>query len=52
MITETQTKSANFLRIVAVLKNLRDCGTIDEREYARAKQYYKKLTGADLIIPN
>lgn len=50
MLTETQSKSANFLRIVAVLKILRDCGYINEKEYSRAKKYYRKLTGADIVI--
>lgn len=52
MITETQTKSANYLRIVAVLRTLKENGSISEKEYARAKKYYKKLTGADICIAN
>lgn len=50
MIAEKQTKSANFLRIIAILKSLRDDGKINIHEYSRAKKYYKKLTGADIII--
>ena len=50
MIAEKQTKSANFLRIIAILKSLRDDGKISIQEYSRAKKYYKKLTGADIII--
>ena len=50
MIAEKQTKSANFLRIIAMLKSLRDDGKISIQEYSRAKKYYKKLTGADTII--
>lgn len=37
MIAEKQTKSANFLRIIAILKSLRDDGKISIQEYSRAK---------------
>lgn len=50
MITETKRKSGNYLCIVSVLKYLRDSGLIDVGQYSRAKQYYKKLTGSDLVI--
>ncbi len=50
MLTETQKKSANFIRIVAALKYLRDTKVITEKEYCRAKKYYRRLTGADIII--
>ena len=52
MLSETQTKSANYLRIIAVLRSLKESGTITEKEYGRAKKYYKKLTGADICITN
>lgn len=50
MISEKQTKSANYLRIVTVLRSLLEDGTISAKEYARAKKYYQKLTGADIVI--
>ena len=50
MITMSQTKSANFLFIVAVLKSMRDGAIITPAEYERAKRYYQKLTGSDLVI--
>lgn len=50
MVVENQNKSANYLRIVAVLRSLRDSGKINSKEYLRAKKYYKKLTGADICI--
>ena len=77
MIAVSQTKSANYLFIVAVLKSMRESGVItlaefDNRplkfeefesklnqtifvsatpaEYERAKRYYQKLTGSDLVI--
>ena len=40
MLSEKQTKSANYLRIVSVLRALKDGGTITEQEYCRAKKYY------------
>ena len=49
MLSEVQTKSANYLRIIAVLKALRERGYINDKEYARAKKYYRKLTGADIV---
>lgn len=50
MIAEKQTKSANFLWIVSVLRSLLEDGTITQKEYARAKKYYQNLTGADIIV--
>ena len=50
MVVEKQTKSANYIRIVAVLKSLRDSGKINPKEYIRAKNFYKNLTGADIVI--
>ena len=50
MITMSQTKSANYLFIVAVLKSMREGGVITLAEYERAKRYYRKLTGSDLVI--
>ncbi len=38
MIAEKQTKSANFLRIIAILKSLRDDSKISIQEYSRAKK--------------
>ena len=50
MITMSQTKSANYLFIVAVLKSMREGGVITLAAYERAKRYYQKLTGSDLVI--
>lgn len=50
MKAEKQTKSANFIRIIAILRCLRDQGKISPKEYGRAKNYYKNLTGADIVI--
>lgn len=50
MVAEKQTKCAHFLRIVTVLQGMLDSGIINEKEYRRAKKYYQKLTGADIII--
>lgn len=50
MITMSQTKSANYLFIVAVLKSMREGGVITLTEYERAKRYYQKLIGSDLVI--
>lgn len=50
IVTETQAKSANFLRIVSILQKLKAQEKITEKEYLRAKRYYQKLTGADITI--
>ena len=50
MISERQTKSANFLCIISVLKDLMNKGMISPKEYNRAKKYYQQLTGADIIL--
>ena len=50
MISEKQTKSANYLCIVNVLRTMKHDGTITEKEYLRAKNFYRKLTGADVVV--
>lgn len=50
MLSETQSKSANFLRILLTLRALRQRGDITEKEYRRAKKYYQNLTGADIVL--
>ena len=50
MVIENQTKSANYLRIIAVLRELRDQKVITEKEYFRAKSFYRSLTGADIAV--
>ena len=50
MTVENKTKSANYLNIISVLQHLKNKGCINEKEYAIAKQYYRKLTGADIVI--
>ena len=50
MVAENTTKNANFIRIVTVLRSLRDNGSISEQESIRAKKYYLKLTGADIVL--
>lgn len=50
MMTETQTKSANYLRIMGILKTLLQQNKITQFEYQKAKGYYQRLTGADIVI--
>lgn len=40
------------MRIVSILKHLRDTGAITLKEYNKAKDYYARLTGADIVIAN
>ena len=50
MLTEKETKSANYLRILSVLKAMLEKGTITKKEYHRAAKYYRQLTGADIVL--
>lgn len=50
MLSEHQNKNANYLRILMTLRALRQSGDITEKEYRRAKKYYRTLTGADIIL--
>lgn len=50
MLTEKQKNGANYIRLVAVLRKLRAEQRISEKEYYRAKTYYQKMTGADVVI--
>ena len=50
MLSNKNTKNANFLFIVDMLKDLLTQELITEKEYARAKKYYMNLTGADIVL--
>ena len=50
MISHLNTKNANYLFIVSVLKEMLGLGSITQKEYLRAKKYYLKLTGADIVL--
>lgn len=50
MLSNAKTKSTDFLRIVTILKSLRNKNLITEKEYNSAKSYYRKLIGADIVI--
>ena len=50
MLTEKQKSGANYLRLVTVMRELRAEQKISEKEYDRAKVYYQKMTGADVVI--
>lgn len=39
-------------RKLGVLRYLRDEKLISEAQYLRAKTYYRKLTGADITVPD
>lgn len=50
MVSYKNTKNAKYLFIMSALMALLRQGAITENEYLRAKRYYKKLTGADIIL--
>ena len=48
MLSHKNTQNANFLFILDMLKDLLAQELITDREYARAKKYYMRRTGADI----
>jgi len=50
ILSQKNTKNANYLCIVSVLKEMLETGSITAREYLRAKKYYLQLTGADIVL--
>ena len=50
MLSNKNTNNANFLFIADMLKDLLAQELITEKEYVRAKKYYMKLTGADIVL--
>lgn len=50
MLKEKSNGNINFIRIVNVLKQLMSSGLITKGEFARATEYYRKMTGADIAI--
>lgn len=50
MLSNKNTINANFLFIADMLKDLLAQELITEKEYVRAKKYYMKLTGADIVL--
>ena len=50
VLSNKNTKNVNFLFIVDMLKDLLAQKLITEKEYARSKKYYMKLTGADIVL--
>ena len=52
MLSHKNTKNANYLFIVDMLKVLFEQELITEKEYVRAKKYYMKLTGAEIVLAN
>lgn len=52
MLAVHSQKNATYLHILGVLRYLRDENLISEAQYLRAKTYYRKLTGADITVPD
>ena len=50
MVSENAVKNAGYLQIMTILVSLRKKGIITTEEYHRAREYYYKLTGADVIM--
>ena len=50
MLSHLNTKNANYLFIMSVLKEMLSLGSITPKEYLRAKGYYLQLTGADIVL--
>ena len=52
MIPKKLQKDAEYLRIVRILKKLRETEAISDEEYARAKRFYRTLVGTEMIVAN
>lgn len=50
MSTEKTKKNAGYLSILRALRDLRDAGLISVREFDQACEFYRKLTGADIVL--
>lgn len=50
MLARNTKENANFIGSVLVLRVLRYDQLITAQEYSRAKAYFLKLTGADIVI--
>ena len=50
VLSNKNIKNVNFLFIVDMLKDLLAQKLITEKEYARAKKYYMKLTSTDIVL--
>jgi hypothetical protein len=49
MISEQAKKNAGYLSILQVLRQLFKQGIITRKEYLNAKEFYARLTGADIV---
>lgn len=50
MLAQHTKENINFIGIVLVLRALQNDQLITAQEYSRAKAYYRKLIGADIVI--
>ena len=50
MLAQKTKENINFIGIVLMLRVLRNDQLISVKEYNRAKVYYRKLTGADIVL--
>ncbi len=50
MVSEKASKNAGFIQIVITLISLREKGIINPEEYEKAREYYYRLTGADISL--
>ena len=50
MITADPKKGMQYVYFVSILRQLKNQRKITEREFFRAKAYYKKLTGTDVCL--
>lgn len=50
MVSEKASKNAGFIQIIITLISLREKGIINPEEYEKAREYYYRLTGADISL--
>ena len=51
MVSEKAKNNAGYLSILAILGHLKEIGVISKEEFDRAREYYTRLTGADIFVP-
>jgi len=50
MLSVKNTKNKKYICIIGILKDLLVKEMITPSEYQRAEKYYRKITGADIVL--
>ena len=50
MLKENNSGNIAFLKIMTLLKKMKETDTISSEEYEKAKIFYRDVTGADIVV--